>query len=148
MRSAGILKGSASGARGLPLGAGGRRGQVLLIAVLLMTVVLLVGILFVALVSRNQEQSARHVDVVSAQALAEAGIRYADRMLQTSPLGADWRPSFVAYVPPSETDLHYPAYDPDDPSSWPNPPAMYENGDVDPNFYGPDGIEGDRGRLL
>ena len=142
MRSAGILKGSASGARGLPLGAGGRRGQVLLIAVLLMTVVLLVGILFVALVSRNQEQSARHVDVVSAQALAEAGIRYADRMLQTSPLGADWRPSFVAYVPPSETDLHYPAYDPDDPSTWPNPPAMYENGDVDPNFYGPDGIEG------
>ncbi len=142
MRSVGIATNSAPRRHGLAPYGTARRGQVLLIAVLQMTVVLLVGILFVALVSRNQEQSARHVDVVSAQALAEAGIRYADRMLQSSPQGADWRPRFIAYVPPGETDPHYPTYDPNDPSSWPNPPAMYENGDVDPNFWGPDGVEG------
>jgi len=111
---------------------GSRRGQVLLIAVLLMMVVLLVGILFVALVTRNQQQSARHLDVVTAQALAEAGIRYADTMLQTSPQGADWRPRFVAHDPAT--------YDADDPSTWPSPPAMYEDGSVDPRFYGADGV--------
>ncbi|MFP3903611.1 MAG: hypothetical protein ACLFWB_05140, partial [Armatimonadota bacterium] len=113
---------------------GGRRGQALLIAVLLMTAILLVGILFVALVARNQEQSERHVDVVAAQALAEAGIRWADRMLETSPYGADWRPKFVPYDPD--------VYDPDNPSTWPTPPAMYQDGTADPGFWGPDGIEG------
>lgn len=116
-----------------------RRGQALLIAVLLMSVILLVGILFVALVNRNQQQSARHGDVVTASELCAAGIRYVDRMLQTSPLGADWRPSFVAYDPAT--------YNADDPATWPSPPAMYEDsnsaGDnTDPNFWGPDGIEG------
>lgn len=114
--------------------AGGRRGQALLIAVLLMTAILLVGILFVALVARNQEQSERHVDVVTAQALAEAGVRWTDRMLETSPLGADWRPKFVPYDPD--------VYDTEDPSTWPNPPAMYQDGTADPGFWGPDGIEG------
>ena len=132
--------------RGRAVGACGRRGQVLLIAVLLMMVVLLIGILFVALVTRNQEQSARHVDVVSAGALAEAGIRYADRMLQTSPLGADWRPHFQPYVLASATDPHYPSYDADDPATWPNPPAMYQDTDGtiswDINFYGRDAIAG------
>ncbi|MCD6350481.1 MAG: hypothetical protein J7M26_00055 [Armatimonadetes bacterium] len=74
-------------------GRGGRRrGQVLLIAVLLMTVVLLMGILFVAIVNYNQHQSARHGDMLLARSLAEAAIHYADYMLQKSPLGADWRP--------------------------------------------------------
>jgi hypothetical protein len=131
---------------GRAVAACGRRGQVLLIAVLLMMVVLLVGILFVALVTRNQQQSARHVDVVSADALAEAGIRYVDRMLQTSPLGADWRPHFQPYVLPSAADPYYPSYDEDDPATWPSPPAMYRDTDGtiswDPNFYGPDGIAG------
>ena len=116
-----------------------RRGQALLIAVLLMSVILLVGILFVALVNRNQEQSARHGDVVTASELCAAGIRYVDRMLQTSPLGADWRPRFVAYDPAT--------YNADDPATWPSPPAMYEDSNAagdntDPNFWGPDGIEG------
>ncbi len=134
MRPAGIMKSRPPSAMKLaPIGAC-RRGQVLLIAVLLMMVILLVGILFVALVSRNQQQSVRHVDVISAQALAEAAVRYADRMLQTSPLGADWRPRFVPYDTAT--------YDENDPSTWPSPPAMYQNGDVDPNFYGPDGVEG------
>lgn len=67
-------------------------GQVLLIAVMLMTAILLLGTLFVAIVTYNQRQSARHGDMLLARALAEAGIRYADYMLRHSPLGADWRP--------------------------------------------------------
>lgn len=113
---------------------GRQGGQALLIAVLLMLAILLVGILFVALVSRNQEQSERHVDRVTSQALAEAGIRWADRMLVSSPQGADWRPTFIPYDPA--------VYDPDDPGTWPTPPAMYEDGTADPTFWGPDGIQG------
>lgn len=109
----------------------GRRGQALLIAVLLMGVILLLGILFAAIVSYNQEQSARQVDQVAAELQAEAGIQYANSMLQNSPQGADWRPRFVAYDPAT--------YDADDPATWPSPPAMYADGSTDPNFYGPDG---------
>jgi len=96
------------------LGQGQRRGQVLLIAVLLMTAILLLGTLFVAIVTYNQRQSARHGDMLLARGLAEAGIRYADYMLQYSPLGADWRP--------------------------PAPP-MYDRatGTYDAGFWGPDG---------
>ena len=69
-----------------------RRGQALMVAVLLMMAILLVGILFVALVTYNQEQSTRHEEMLEAQAMAEAGIRYATYMLENSPEGADWRP--------------------------------------------------------
>ncbi|MCX7598402.1 MAG: hypothetical protein N2512_05985 [Armatimonadetes bacterium] len=77
---------------GLIGGFSPRRGQVLLVAVLLMMAILLLGSLFVAIVSYNQYQTVRHGDMLMARALAEAGIRYADYMLTHSPLGADWRP--------------------------------------------------------
>ena len=93
-----------------------RGGQVLLVAVLLMLAILLIGILFVALVTYNQSQSARHEDQVVAQGLAEAAIRFADEQLQTSVLGADWRP--------------------------PLPPAQYADGSYDSDFDGPDGMLG------
>jgi len=92
----------------------GRRGQALLVAVLLMMAILLIGILFVALVTYNQSQSARHEDILAAQALAEAGIRYAGHQLQNSPDAADWRP--------------------------PEPPATYTDGSVDVEIWGPDGL--------
>ncbi|MFO8080229.1 MAG: hypothetical protein R6V07_07995 [Armatimonadota bacterium] len=81
-----------------------------------MMAILLVGILFVALVTYNQQQSIRHEDNLAAQAMAEAGIQYATYMLENSPEGADWRP--------------------------PEPPAMYADGSYDPGIYGPDGIPG------
>ncbi len=95
---------------------GQRGGQALLVAVLLMLAILLVGILFVAIVSYNQSQSARHEDMVVAQGLSEWGIRFADEMLQTSVLGADWRP--------------------------PLPPALYADGTHDADLEGPDGMFG------
>ena len=95
---------------------GRRGGQALLVAVLLMLAILLVGILFVALVTYNQGQSARGEDQVLAQALSEAGIRFADDQLVNSLQGADWRP--------------------------PDPPAQYQDGTYDPGFDGPDGVKG------
>ena len=95
----------------------GQGGQALLIAVLLMMAILLIGILFVAIVTYNQSASARHEDMLLAQALAEGGIRYADHMLVNSAQGADWRP--------------------------PDPPSQYDgDGSYDPGFWGEDGVEG------
>jgi len=95
---------------------GRRGGQALLIAVLLMMAILLVGILFVAIVTYNQSSSARHEDMLLAQSLAEAGIRYADHMLCSSPQGADWRP--------------------------PEPPVQYSSGEYDVGFWGEDLVQG------
>ena len=109
-----------------------KKGQALLIAVLLMTVILLVGAIFVAVVVYIQSQSARHGFMRQAKALADGGIQYADRMLRTKT--ADWRP--------------------------PDPPAWCSGGDgqfdplnvvvdvsgyggddsFDPGFWGPDGV--------
>lgn len=108
--------GPARASAGLARGLCPQRGQVLLIAVLLMMAILLLGSLFVAIVSYNQYQTARHGDVLLARALAEAAIRYADYMLTHSPLGADWRP--------------------------PLPPGYNATADVyDPGFWGPDGAK-------
>lgn len=136
-----------TGHRGSSIGSGlpaarGRRGQALLIAVLLMTVILLVGILFAALVSYNQGQSARHVDVVAAGQNAEAGINYANAQLQYSPQGADWRPRFVPYTGAGTEVATDPTTWPQDASTWPSPPAQYADGTVDFNFWGLDGVEG------
>ena len=74
-------------------------GQALLVAVLLMMVILLTGILFVAIVSYNQFQSSRSADVVAAQSLADAGIRWANDNLSKNVEGADWRPPFPDLTP-------------------------------------------------
>ena len=101
----------------------GRRGQALLVAVLLMMVILLTGILFVAIVSYNQQQAVRSTDVNLAQTLAQAGIQWCDQNLMNSPEGADWRPPFRA--------LDVTAYDADEPETWPIPPvATHDMGEV------------------
>ncbi len=96
--------------------ASSRRGQALMVAVLLMMAILLVGILFVALVTYNQDQSTRHEDTLLAQAMAEAAVRYASYMLENSPEGADWRP--------------------------PEPPAVDSAGNADLDVYGADRAQG------
>ena len=52
--------------------------------------------LFVAIVSYNQAQSARNSDVALAQSLAEAASNGATPTSSKAPLGADWRPPFRA----------------------------------------------------
>jgi len=106
-----------------------RRGQILVIAVLLMMVILLTGILFVAIVTYNQQQSSRGADVNLAQSLAEAGISWCNQNLNESPMGADWRPPFRPLVTASYVST--------DPNTWPVPPVMDTAG-TDYGTYGLD----------
>jgi hypothetical protein len=76
----------------------------IIIAISVMFLLAFIAGLFLSLISRNIGRTARGGDVLQAQYLAEAGIRYADQQLTHSILGADWRPDpDVAYlvVPPS-----------------------------------------------
>ena len=70
-----------------------RRGQTLVIALMVMMVLAMVATLFIALVARNLFRSGRFADTDEATQIAEAGIRYADKMLVSSEDGADWRPT-------------------------------------------------------
>lgn len=68
------------------------RGQSLIIALTVMFIMMFLGTVFVTLLTRNLRSSIRSGDVLNARQLAEAGIRYADRMLTYGADGADWRP--------------------------------------------------------
>lgn len=68
------------------------RGQIIIIAVGVMFLLAFIAGIFLTLISRNIGRTARGGDVLQAQYLAEAGIRYADQQLTHSILGADWRP--------------------------------------------------------
>ncbi len=109
-----------------------RQGQALLVAVILMMVILLTGILFVTIVSYNQGQSARSVDLTLAGNLASAGIQWCNSNLSNSPLGADWRPPFRAYNPANFIAT--------DRNTWPIPPAVDEVAGAAFGAYGPDGL--------
>lgn len=61
-----------------------------MIAVLLMTVILLVGAIFVAITVYVQSQTQRHGQMRQSKQMADSGIQYADRMLQLHT--ADWQP--------------------------------------------------------
>ncbi len=69
-----------------------RRGQTLVIAIMVMFILAAVGAVFVAMVARNLLRSQRFSDIDVVAQLAEAGVRYADTMLTRSEEGADWRP--------------------------------------------------------
>jgi hypothetical protein len=95
------------------------KGQALMIAVLLMTVILLVGAIFVAIVVYVQTQSTRHGESRQAKALADGGIQFADRMLRRKT--ADWRP--------------------DNPPAWcTGPGGQFDSVEavIDPNYAGDD----------
>ncbi len=125
---------------------GNQGGQALVLVVLLMMAVILVGVLFVAVVSFNQESSQMLSDRMRADQLANAGLRFADYMLTYSPEGADWRPPFRPYVPPT-------GFSPTDPTTWtdantrPVPPVYIGDPAAGPgswiatgDMFGPDGI--------
>lgn len=60
-------------------------GQSLLIALMVMFILVLLGSLFVTLIARNLSNAVRSGDVLTARQMAEAGIRYADKMLTWTP---------------------------------------------------------------
>ena len=74
------------------------QGQSLLIALSVLLILSFVGTIFVAIVGRNLQNSQQSNRTSSADTYAQAGIDFADNMLQTAPEGADWRPP-LQYVP-------------------------------------------------
>lgn len=68
-----------------------QRGQTLLLALVVMFLLVVLGAIFIVVVSRNLTATSRSTEANEALYLAEAGIRYADKMLTQSELGADWR---------------------------------------------------------
>src|SRR5437867_8708131 len=70
-----------------------RRGQSLIMAVIVMFVLFFIGALFVALVARNLQNSGRAKDTLTALEFSQAGVKHAAYFLQYSALGADWRPA-------------------------------------------------------
>lgn len=71
----------------------GRRGQSLILALMVMFLLVFIAGLFIALVARNVRRAQRSGEVLSAEYLAEAGVRYANDQLAFSADGADWRPA-------------------------------------------------------
>lgn len=66
-------------------------GQTLIIALLVLGVLLILGFVFLGLISRNIATGVRAQQRSVANDLAEAGIRFAHGQLLTNALGADWR---------------------------------------------------------
>ncbi len=86
-----------------------RRGQALLLAVLIMLLAALLGAGFLAVVSGNLNQSARVADKTRAIEASRAGIAYANAQLSGSAQGDLWRPIDVSPAPDT-TDLAYDFY--------------------------------------
>ncbi|MGQ9731794.1 MAG: hypothetical protein ACUVX8_11035 [Candidatus Zipacnadales bacterium] len=109
---------------------GNQKGQALLIAVLLMTVILLVGAIFVAVTIYVQSQTQRHGQMRQSKEMADAGIQYADRMLEL--YTADWRPP----DPPAWCAGADGTFDTVDAIL---DPSYGGDDQFDPGFWGPDG---------
>ncbi len=67
-------------------------GQTLIIAVLVLGVLLILGVAFAGIISRNITETGRSAQRTVASDLAEAGAKFAHNQLLNSALGADWRP--------------------------------------------------------
>ena len=84
-----------------------RRGQALLIAVLLMVFAAVLGATFVTVVALNLNQTARSGSVNTARVAAIAGSNYVNDQLTNSPLGENWRPQLDASQPSASGDTYY-----------------------------------------
>ena len=71
---------------------GSRRGQSLILALMVMFLLVFIGGLFIAVIARNITRAQRSGEVLTADYLSEAGVRYADDQLTYGMDGADWRP--------------------------------------------------------
>lgn len=86
-----------------------RRGQALLLAVLLMVFAALLGSTFITVVALNLNQTARQEDQSSARQAATAGLQLINQNLTNSPQGEKWRPEMLT-PPPAPTDPDYNFY--------------------------------------
>ena len=81
-----------------------QRGQTLIIAVIIMGVLLILGIAFAAVINRNVTETRRSTQRTLAGDFARLGVEYAHAQLQTSSLGADWRPAATPIAGPTTKD--------------------------------------------
>ncbi len=81
-------------------------GQSVIIAIAVLFILAFLAAVFIILIARNLERTARATDITTADYFAQAGIKYADQMLTTSVQGADWRPplQFQLSAAPSGAD--------------------------------------------
>ncbi len=84
-----------------------KSGQTLIIALLVLGVLLILGMVFLGLISRNIATGVRANQRSVGNDLAEAGIRYVHGQLLTSGLGADWRVPLTQNVSPRDPDFDY-----------------------------------------
>lgn len=84
-----------------------KSGQTLIIALLVLGVLLILGMVFLGLISRNIATGVRANQRSVGNDLAEAGIRYVHGQLLTSGLGADWQVPLTQNVSPRDPDFAY-----------------------------------------
>ena len=68
-----------------------RRGQTIVIALIMLGIILLLGFVFLGVLSHNINNGGRFQKRSVSQELAEAGLRYAHNQMLTGAQGADWR---------------------------------------------------------
>lgn len=76
-----------------------RRGQALVVAVLLMVFAALLGSTFLTVIALNLNQTAREEDRSLARAATQAGFLFINEQLTQSPQGEQWRPEILAPPP-------------------------------------------------
>jgi hypothetical protein len=96
--SAPLTRGSAGATAFLRPRHGARRGQTIVIALLVLLLLAFLGGLFATIVTHNLANAARSNRVQTADYYAEAGIRFANDQLTDSLDGADWRPPLQAQL--------------------------------------------------
>lgn len=69
-----------------------QRGQTLVLALMILFMLVFIGGLFVTMVVKNLSRTERSSQTMTADYLAETGVRYASDQLSFSMDGADWRP--------------------------------------------------------
>lgn len=87
-----------------------RKGQTLIIALVVLAILLILGFIFAGIINRNILQSATSQKRSVVNDLAEAGIRFAHSQMIYSASGADWRPALTT---PIDTPLTPGIEDPD-----------------------------------
>ncbi len=76
-----------------------RAGQTLVIALIVLGVLLAIGLVFLAIISRSVTQTANSRQRSIASDLAEAGARFAHQQMLHTALGADYRPNPTTLTP-------------------------------------------------
>jgi hypothetical protein len=86
-----------------------RRGQALLLAVVILVFAALLGTTFVAVVAINIGQTSRSEERNKAKIAAQAGLEFVNQQLTDSTQALKWRPDDIA-IPPATTDPDYDFY--------------------------------------